>query len=327
MTIHCKTGCGSQVTYEIRSFSDGFNYFLPLNPDRTIHNCPNVPSNYEEEWPGVTYDESGNMDLSNNYYDLFTEMDAALFFGEKGIELMDKKPATRTIIERSLRGYQIESVVLPLLFYQLDTERDSTFYQLTAIAESYKQLGDYDNALLALVIQNSATNDQFGRIDEILKTKQYQSSQEFYLSDENNVTVELIIRKIEKIEKLLKIYLRKKFQNNRELFVNDKTIQKKTQQRLTEQIMIEEIIGNIDKIDAMTLGEVISLITFYQNEGKFPEFTKTEKPFLELILQYRNIPVAHSTAEVRDRISSKNNRFWNTCCDKLLEHLKLIEGK
>ena len=52
MTIQCRTGCGEQINYEQHPFPDGFSYFLPLNLDGTIHDCPNVPKNLlEGDWP------------------------------------------------------------------------------------------------------------------------------------------------------------------------------------------------------------------------------------------------------------------------------------
>lgn len=70
MTIQCRTGCGEQITYEGIDFPDGFKYLLPLNSDETIHNCPNLPPDYEM-YISSQYDNQlppdGDDEIPDNY--------------------------------------------------------------------------------------------------------------------------------------------------------------------------------------------------------------------------------------------------------------------
>mgnify|MGYP003986454007 CR=1 FL=1 len=69
---------------------------------------------------------------------------------------------------RELEAAKVMCSILPIPFFRLFQSRESnTTYLLTKLSEKYQKNGDYDNASIALSIQNEITHDQTDRIIEL----------------------------------------------------------------------------------------------------------------------------------------------------------------
>lgn len=177
--ILCKFGCGQQVSFEYRDFSDGYSYVIYRNfDDDNFHDCPQIP-HHQLNW---THNSSKIiLEMQNKGMDIKNEVNNSEFrkffwsdmeFHSLKMRFTDDKSknneSKKREHRRSLEAAKVMCSILPIPFFRLYYSRETnTTYLLTRLAEDYQKNGDYDNASIALAIQNEITGDQTDRIIEL----------------------------------------------------------------------------------------------------------------------------------------------------------------
>lgn len=322
MTIQCRTGCGQQVGYTQYQFSDGFLYVLFTDSDGSPHHCSNIPDNFYDEWKN-SYDKDGNKIIENNYQDFFIDLISAQLGIEEDIEedfkLYEQSDVNFKIFEKYLEQTKVGCNTFPIPFYEMDPERDDTVYSLTQLSDCYFQIGKYDDALLALSIQNQITNDQIKHITKLEK------SQKNTPSDIITPTIQAIKEKIQKIEFMIKAYFRNIPINK--LFEDNEEKRMGLEKLLKNQIVLDKSIEK-DEIDVLTLGDCKFIICEHITaRKKFPEWVPY-RAHLMLISDFRNNILAHPNSENTDEMLNDAEKIaYNNFCDKLIHHLENINQK
>ena len=324
MTIQCRTGCGQQVYPALYYFSDGFVYALYMDFDDLPHHCSNIPDNYYDDWPN-SWDADGNRIHVNNYEDFFNELFYMRIMRYAEIEgafpLYCKSNYKTEIIEIDLEQTKTCCNVLPMPFYQIDPEQDETIYNLTQLSDCYFQLGKIDDALLALTIQHKITNDQMTHMTTLEK------KQRVIPTSNTKLTVQSIKDKVQDIEFRIKKYLRQF--PIKEIFEYNEMKRAKIEKHLRNQIILDKAKER-DEIDALSLGDCESILYYFKNKlkNKFPEWTDQYRPFLMLIVGFRNHISAHpNTKNSEDDFTDNEKIFYNVACEKLIRHLENISHK
>ena len=213
MTIQCRTGCGAFVSYEMESFPDGFIYHMPLNLDKTIHNCPNLPENEvnDERYENNTY--------WKEYRDLAIEIDVRSYTD------WERESNKTKIIEnykKELLLQQIKCTLFPspqMYGYVTsddvdlqDGEKEMWWTNLTVLSNCYENLGMLECAITALEIQNkislNSANKNLDINSKILKL--YYKLKNIDPPKNHNITaLELRDKYLRKVERTIKDFLRK----------------------------------------------------------------------------------------------------------------------
>ena len=197
-SILCKLGCGQQVSFEYRNFTDGYSYLLYRNvTDGNFHDCPEIP-HHELNWT----DNSGKiiLELQSQGMDIKNEVNNSefkkLFLGNEEFQNqrsrnIPSRNSDGTVFEiefknikkenhRQLENTKVLCSILPIPFFRLFENavskkygnyfsriENKRTYLLTKLAEKYQKIEDYDNASIALALQNEITHDQTDRIIEL----------------------------------------------------------------------------------------------------------------------------------------------------------------
>lgn len=329
MTIQCRTGCGQQVGYTQYQFSDGFIYLLFTNEDGSAHHCSNIPNNYYDDWNN-SYDKNGNKIIVNNYEDFFIDVLSAQPVDEDyditvDFKLYESSNVNLEICKKYLEQTKVLSNVFPAPFYEIDPEKDNTVYSLTQLSECYFQLGKYDDALLALSIQNQITNDQMEHITNL------QKNQKIIPINDVIPTVKEIQEKIQKIELMIKTYFRKF--SIKEIFEFSELKRIIIEEQSRNQIILDNAKEK-DEIDGLSLGSCQSILYYFKNKNKrtnkdkFPDWTASYQPHLMLIVQLRNDRLAHPTStNLEEELTDRERISYGNSCDKLIRHLENMEQK
>jgi tetratricopeptide (TPR) repeat protein len=198
MTIQCRTGCGAFVSYEMEHFADGFIYHMPLNLDKTIHNCQNLPENEE-------YNELPSHIENSTIWQEYVRYEEEIGVTSYGLELVSSEAEKLEIFKKLLVLQQIKCTLFPsplmhghYIFDDYDLsdskipeeERDHWWTHLTRLSECYENLGMLDCAITALEIQNkirlNSANKNLGINSKILKLyyklKNLESSKDFEIT-------------------------------------------------------------------------------------------------------------------------------------------------
>lgn len=177
--ILCKFGCGQQVSFEYREFSDGYSYVIYRDFDNgNFHDCPEIP-HHELNWSQNSAEII--LEMQNKGMDIKNEVNNSEFkklfwrnveFHSVNMIISDDESenteAEKGEHRRELEAAKVMCSILPIPFFRLFQSRESnTTYLLTKLAEKYQKNGDYDNASIALSIQNEITHDQTDRIIEL----------------------------------------------------------------------------------------------------------------------------------------------------------------
>jgi hypothetical protein len=354
MTIKCRTECDNSINYEIIRFSDGFLYFLPLESDGTIHDCPNFPSEIELDQHGL-----GILDSQDPPPENF--MGYLYLIEEKNTLSYTNSPEDENLLG-SLLGKQSDAIFLPLPFYKTNPELDPTLYQLTEIAQIYQEIGEYENASLALSIQQRITHDQterilqlqkeieqlsdheqstfeneFAKLDDYLNSlgssgdaysqKTTPHSKHLVISDhsQDNISVTLIRDKIRKVEHLLKSYIRKKYDNNISQFKADfpklvESIEKRNNQDTTLDISEDH-----DIIGLLTLGESVFITSDWKI--KLLKLPKSYTSFLHNITQFRNTVDHYFGNDLESYIKFEDKMLHDILCNKTIRYFDDLDKK
>ncbi len=197
-SILCKLGCGQQVEFEYRNFSDGYSYVIYRDFDNgNFHDCPEIP-HHELNWTDNSAEAI--LELQNQGMDIKNEVNNSEFkklflgneeFHNKRNRNTPSRNSDGTISEiefknrkeenlRQLENIKVLCSILPIPFFRLfesDVSKkygkyfsrieNKRTYLLTKLAEKYQKIGDYDNASIALALQNEITHDQTDRIIEL----------------------------------------------------------------------------------------------------------------------------------------------------------------
>lgn len=322
MTIQCRTGCGQQVGYTQYQFSDGFLYVLFTDSDELPHHCSNIPDNFYDDWNN-SYDKGGNKIIKNNYQDFFIDLLSAQLASEENIEedfkLYEQSNVNLKIFEKYLEQTKVACNAFPTPFYEIDPERDDTVYSLTQLSDCYFQIGKYGDALLALSIQNQITNNQIKHITKLEK------SQKNILINTTTPTIQIIKKKIQKIEFMIKAYFKKIPIN--ELFKDNEEKRKFLERILKNQMVLDKPIER-DEIDVLTLGDCKFMICEHSKAWKkFPEWIPY-RGHLMLISDFRNNISAHPPSENIEEILNDDEKItYNNLCDKIIRLLENINHK
>ena len=177
--ILCKFGCGQQVSFDYREFSDGYSYVIYRDfDDGNFHDCPEIP-HHELNWSQNSAEII--LEMQNKGMDIKNEVNNSEFkklfwrnveFHSVNMIISDDESenteAEKVEHRRELEAAKVMCSILPIPFFRLFQSRESnTTYLLTKLAEKYQKNGDYDNASIALSIQNEITHDQTDRIIEL----------------------------------------------------------------------------------------------------------------------------------------------------------------
>jgi len=216
MTIQCRTGCGEQITYEETIFPDGFIYYLPLNSDNSIHDCSNLPHDYEthliEQGGDWEYDHPNNLDREYVHHGMDTEIEWEMY--DTVTELKIKKIPEK-LKKKMLITLQMRCVLFPSPFmgqYSNNPEGKEHYSDLNRLSDFYKYLGDYESAITARLIQDKITHDQtkiiIGLFNESNSTLDENHEEILKL---NITALKLRDQYYRKAEQMIKSYLRKKY--------------------------------------------------------------------------------------------------------------------
>ena len=219
MTIQCRTGCKEQITYKQYSFPDGFIYFLPLNLDETIHDCPNVPHNtevyvLENELP---LDEK----IPDNYrkaefeLELHSERDVDVDFTGSEWDGSELEKLPEEIKKNALCMLQTMCLLFPSPFksmYGYNSETKEHYSDLNRLSNYYESLGEFESAMTARLIQDKITHDQSEKIIELFnKTKHIPDVEQEEILKIRIDALELRDKYFRKVENLIKSFIRKKY--------------------------------------------------------------------------------------------------------------------
>ena len=209
--LPCRTGCGKQVKYEHIGFPDGFIYFLPRNNDLTIHDCPNLPK-IDDGCTGMTWskEEQDLEDYLQTIRTLPTKEFKEYTSGPKAEEMNEKinscpnqfnreyleiestylndhwdnrdgdippeKMASESsFYERDLLNSQMRCILFPSPFFF--TPNLTKIPDLLWLSKCYENLGKYECAIIARMIQDKITHDQGNEILKLEKLKKDFSQQ------------------------------------------------------------------------------------------------------------------------------------------------------
>lgn len=241
MAISCRTGCGNQIIYEPHPFPNGSVYFLPLNLDETIHNCPNLPENESDDiWPNSeSIPREGNIieyvekrKFSPNDYSMeYAGIDISLEH-EYEHEMIDhsestseeKEKAFRSLFKDAIINLHIRGLLFPSPFmyrYVDDVEIYPKNERITLLIELslyYENLGDFKSAVTARLIQDKITHDQTEKIINLInKENNIDSEKQKEVLELNITALELRDKYYRKVEHAIKSFIRKKYLNMKDL--------------------------------------------------------------------------------------------------------------
>lgn len=353
MPIQCRTECGNLIEYEIIRFSDGFLYFLPVELNGNVHDCPNIPS-------AIELDEHGKGILASHELPPFDFVKLMYEIEEKNTLNYKTTPEDENSLE-FLAGKQSDAIFLPLPFYKTNPELDPTIYQLTEIAQIYQNIGEYGNASLALSIQQRITHDQTERILQLYKeiekltdseqTKykseyqileeylnsleksrekysqniDYQQKQSIIAEKTQKITVIQIREKIRKVENLLKSYIRKKYDGNIVKFKHDFPKLIESIEKRNKQNSILDISEEHDVIGLLTLGEAVTITEDWKN--KLLKLPKSYTALLHSITQFRNTVDHYFGNELESHIKYEDKLLHDILCNKAIRFLDDLDKK
>jgi len=283
MTIQCRTGCEQQIYYEEFPFPDGFIYYLPLNPDKIIHNCPNLPKDIvEDPWPNypeLSSDIAGenfwkeyrkypnNYMSDKNYHDMldFASYELSSQFFKQDEEL--------SLLRKSLVNTQLTCVLFPSPFmYQYIVNEEYTsgvnWTDLLELSSKYEALKDYKSATTALLLQNQITNDQIDKILELIsKEKNIPNDQRKEIFNINISALELRDDYYRKVEDVIKSFIRKKYSklgdlksDFPDLYVDANEHRAKTSKHIKHK--------NDDVIEFLSFGACVRILKYNQRNKK-----------------------------------------------------------
>lgn len=353
MPIQCRTECGNLIEYEIIRFSDGFLYFLPVELNGNVHDCPNIPNSFE-------LDEHGKRILISQELPPFDFVALMYEIEEKNTLNYKTTPDDENSLE-FLAGKQSDAIFLPLPFYKTNVELDPTIYQLTEIAQIYQNIGEYENASLALSIQQRITHDQTARILQLQKEieklndsdqnkfkyeyrvlEEYldslEKSREIYSQKINlqqkqsiiaakiqTITVTQIREKIRKVEHLLKSYIRKRYDGNILKFKQDFPRLIESIEKRNNQNSILDISEEHDVIGLLTLGEAVTITADWKN--KLLKLPKSYTSFLHNITQFRNTVDHYFGNDLESHIKHEDKLLHDIFCNKTIRFLDDLDKK
>ena len=234
MAISCRTGCGKQIIYELYPFPDGFIYFLPLNLDETIHDCPNLPENTAGLWPNeesvprggdiIEYVEKRKL-VPNDYSMEYAGTDIQIKYEFErivGSRLTneEKEKEYISLYKDGIINLHIRCLLFPSPFmynYGDDLEINSTNERITDLIElsmCYESLGNFKSAITARLIQDKITHDQTEKIINLVnKENNIHSEKQQEILKLNISALELRDKFYRKVEQIIKSFIRKKYSN------------------------------------------------------------------------------------------------------------------
>ena len=370
--ILCKMGCGQEVSFEIRNFSDGYSYVIYRDfDDDNFHDCPKIP-HHELNWTNnsskiILELQKKGMDIENEVndsefkklfwmHDEFHTIESSILLSES-----ENIESEKQELQRQLESAKVMCNILPIPFFRLfQNEETNTTYLLTTLAEKYRGIGDYENASNALTIQNEITGDQTDRIMELQKIidkkinvpeldpaeigkkklkfahakellqKQKEFEKEEKIKKEPNEikqhssievpTVNVVREKIRKVERMLKSFILKSFNDDINQF-KDKFPEicedAERKREISKKDVLDVPEGNI--MDYITLGTIIMIIT--KHSKYFPEWNYHYNPSLHNIRQFRNNYDHYTGENMEEFFSNENKILVNIFSDKLLRYL------
>jgi len=241
MAISCRTGCGKQIIYELHPFPNGSVYFLPLNLDETIHNCPNLPEiDSEDTWPNsgsipiegniIEYMEKRKL-LPNDYSMENAGVDISLEheYERERIEHSESTPEEKekaflSLFKDAIINLHIRGLLFPSPFmyrYVDDVEIYPKNERITLLIELslyYENLGDFKSAVTARLIQDKITHDQTEKIIKLVyKDNNIHPEKQKEILELNITALELRDKYYRKVEQAIKSFIRKKYSNINDL--------------------------------------------------------------------------------------------------------------
>lgn len=304
MPFRCRTGCGQQVIYVNYTFSDGFDYELPLNLDKTIHRC--VFEFMIEDNPNQWDEETRDLVLK---YLSYNEWLSGIDYSTK--EALEYKLRLQLYLTRFPLPYDMEHI---------NDENGKIDYQLTNLAKIYELENKNNDALLCYKIQNLATKDQ---IYNILKTDC------LWPNDMNDPSPSVkqvdFSELIKKVESNFRKYILKKLGS--EIKIRDiyPSIWKKAFSQW------ENYMKNPNSSDKKTVPDFIGfgdLITIFSNNRNWYSYTINEKqmvPWLREIKNARNLYSHTVNSNFEVNISEDEAGHYRYLCKTLLEFFEKEE--
>lgn len=323
MTIECRTGCGEQIDYSssyVYEFSDGFVYFLPIEKNGDVHNCPNFPkdpiSSFTDEIDPTMADgiKVNANDYASEWYG-FHYLQSAVY---------DEDISTK------LRNIQLESVTFPLPFLKNEQNHDEAKYQLTNIATCYLQLKDYSNALQALCIQDHVTHDQSHKILDLMKLIEENKSANIDFDKLSQVKIspnELRNGPIRECERLLKLFIRKKYPEIKKLKQDFPLEFVEAERRRNSSSNNSVSKENDDVVENFSLGAIVKMMREQNKTRKWREFNKNEITFLHIIKDLRNDIDHFSDKNIEKKFSKDQIVLGYCCCTKIIKLLENLDRR
>ena len=323
MTIQCRTGCGEQITYERYDFPDGFVYFLPLNLDETIHDCPNVPHNlelkineiflgkdniveYQNPWKHEDMSVSQRYllyflttnyeDKPDNYIDEYFSFELNVIHEwEKGFSWEDSFPVeeiSNELKKQGLIAIQTQCLLFPSPFmgdYEYNTETKERYSNLNKLSRCYESLGEYKSAIRAREIQDRITDDQSKKIVELYEKSNSFESKLLKKNFKVNITATEFLELIDKVENVIKSFIRKMYPDINELQKDfPELCSKANELKVNDSKEIKR--DNDDVIEFLTFGASVKILKINRrNKEKWSPIENFVIDYAYKIVDIRNM--------------------------------------
>jgi len=355
MTIQCRTGCGKQVSTLYEQFSDGYGYVLYLDPDGKPHHCQNIEDDFMSKW-SKTIKQLEKMNQINDYFGFYFDIKGFHMYSiNLSLDFVSQKRIDSSEDRRRLEATKVMCNVYPAPF-MFEKSENNVDYLLTMLADCYEKLGDYQNASLALSIQQRVTHDQHDKIFKILEKIESEKNQpqkntwkdlQVFINTQllsemskgqtkkdiswknislprygdHEVTVDSIRTKIRQVERDLKQHIRKKYPSINDFRKDFSNICSEIEHRIkSESIMRTN--NDKDIIDFLTFGELIIII-------RMPLFSLPNDciSFLYFLKNCRNDIDHYDGPDIENSILSVDKTFYDIVCNKIIEYFEIVKNK
>jgi hypothetical protein len=355
--LPCRTGCGKQVGYEHIQFPDGFIYFLPRNNDLTIHDCLNLPkiddggtgmpwSKEEQELEDyidkvrfsptvISKQQMEEVDKKikscpNQFNREYSEIESTYLNDhywnreEDSIPLEAKKSES-SFYERDLLNSQMRCILFPSPFFF--TPNLTKIPDVVWLSKCYKNLGNYECAIIALMIQDKITHDQGNEILKLEKLKKDFSQQNKIKVDKS--IIQIRDNDIRNVEENIKKFIRTNLSIEGFKKVNFQLFNELEKHREERNNVRTATLGKFDDVfERLTLGQCIMLINNLRKSKDFFIFNQIKREHIHrlewLKENFRN-ENDHAVGDVEREFTEEDKILAVTYCKTITDHINKLQ--
>jgi len=352
--LPCRTGCGKQVKYEHIYFPDGFIYFLPRNNDLTIHDCPNLPK-IDDGFTGMPWSkEEQDLDnyletirylpmkeieqkteetnekinsCPNQFNREYLEIESNyLWEHEKNSNLSPQEKKQESVFfERDLLNSQMRCILFPSPFFF--TPNLSKMPDLLWLSDCYENLGKYECAIIARMIQDKITHDQGNEILKLEKLKKDFSQQNEIKVDKS--IIQIRDNDIRNVEENVKKFIRTNLSIENFKKVNFQLFNELEKHREERNKIRTTTLGKFDDVfERLTLGQCIMLINNLRKAKDNFIFNQIKREHIQRLEwlkdNFRN-ENDHAIGDVEREFTEEDKILTVTYCKTITDHLDKLQ--